>query len=44
LFDKAAARAFHGMGIVETQNPPVAGIVQAQFIPDAVRSRLIGLD
>ena len=44
LFDKAPARSFHRVGIVKTQNPSIAGIVQGQFIPNAVRPGLVGLD
>ncbi len=44
LFDKPPARSFHCVSIVKTQNPPITGIVQGQFIPNAVRSGLVGLD
>jgi len=32
LFDKSPAPAFHRVGIVETQNSPIAGIVQRQLL------------
>ncbi|OGA40207.1 MAG: hypothetical protein A3G26_06695 [Betaproteobacteria bacterium RIFCSPLOWO2_12_FULL_65_110] len=44
LFDKSPARPFHRVSVVETQNPPIAGIVQRQFIPNAMGPRLVGLD
>ncbi|OGA35132.1 MAG: hypothetical protein A3F75_14745 [Betaproteobacteria bacterium RIFCSPLOWO2_12_FULL_64_23] len=43
LFDKSPARPFHRMRVVETQNPPIAGIVQRQLVPNTVRPRLVGL-
>ena len=44
LFDKSPAGPFHRVGVFETQNPPIAGIVQRQFIPNAMRPCLVGLD
>jgi len=44
LFDKSPARSFHRVGVVKTQNSPIAGIVQRQFIPNAMRPRLVRLD
>jgi hypothetical protein len=44
LLDKSSARALHRMGIVETQNPSIAGIVQRQFISNAVGTCLVWLN
>jgi hypothetical protein len=44
LFDKSPAGPLHRVGVVETQNPPIAGIVQRQFIADAMRPCFVGLD
>jgi len=44
LFDKSPARAFYRVGIIETQNPPIAGIVHGQGIPNTVRPCLVGLN
>ena len=44
LFDKSTAGPFHRVGVVKTQNPPIARIVQGQFIANAMRPCLVGLD
>ena len=41
LFHKPPTRTFHGVGIVKTKNPPIAGVVHGQFVSNAVRPRLI---
>lgn len=44
LFNNSTAGPFHRVGVVETQNPPIAAIVQGQFIANAMRPCLVGLD
>jgi hypothetical protein len=44
LFDKSTAWPLHGVGVVESQNPLIAGVVQGQFIANAMRPRVVGLD
>ena len=44
LFNKAPTRAFHRVGIVKTENPPIAGVVHGQFVSNPVRPRLIRFD
>ena len=44
LFKEAPAWMLHRVGIVEPQKPPIAGIVQRQFISNAVWSSCVWLD
>jgi hypothetical protein len=44
LFHEPAAGPFHGVGIVMTEHPPIAPVMQGQLIADAVGPRPVRID